>query len=304
MNILHVNNQASVAYLISRAQRDLGHRSDLLAVPNPKQRAPDIPAKDVKDVFLNLMRLTPGYDIIHVHGGIGISGLGLMQYRALGKRFFAHYHGSELRKGIQTSFHRLAERIFISTPDLKRYQGHVGDRELIYIPNPVFIDGVVPVDWEAKARDLEKGAPLIIAHLPSIRKVKGTSNVVRGVKKAVTNGADITLDIIENVPIDEAMKRLEKAHICIDWMSPDYDIHGVVSLEAMIRGIPVVCNIDRSLYPDDIPIIASRPDELADVLKGIYDSRSDLRSRGEASRAYTLKRHHPSKVAGMIERYL
>jgi glycosyltransferase involved in cell wall biosynthesis len=304
MRILHVNNQASVAYIISRYQRKLGHDSDLLARPNPYQHPPDMAAGSMADLYLKLLRKAPRYELIHVHGGMGISGLGLLPYKALGKRFFAHYHGSELRKGIQTSFHSIAEKLFISTPDLKRYSKNVGGRELVHIPNPVPLENVRQVNWEAAMGHLEEGSPLRIAHLPTVRATKGTDNVIKAFEEAKMQVPNLELDIIEDVTTEDAMKRLEKAHICIDWMSPVFDIHGVVSLEAMVRRIPVICNIDRSLYPSDIPIIATKPQDLAETLVRIAGRISDLPGIGDSSRRYVLQYHHPMEVAKKLERYL
>jgi hypothetical protein len=304
MRILHVNNQASVGYLLSRAQRRLGHRSDLLAVPDPKQRAPDISAGSVSGLFIKLLAKAPSYDILHVHGGIGISGLGLWPYKLTGKRFFCHYHGSELREDKQTLMHSMAERLFISTPDLRRYSRNVGGRDLVHIPNPVFMEGVVPVDWSLRSKELEGDGPLRVAHLPSIRRVKGTDNVEKGVKEARDRGARLELDIIEGVTLDDAMRRLSDAHICIDWMSWDYNIHGVVSVESMVRGIPVVCNVDRTLYPEGLPIIPSNPADLGKVLLRLWDERSTLPSVGERSLKYALEHHDPDKVALLMEKYI
>lgn len=304
MRILHVNNQASVGYLLSRSQRKLGHTSDLLAQRNPLQRPPDITAEGVKGVFLKIIKLAPGYDIIHVHGGIGISGLGMAPLKALNKRFFVHYHGSELRQNIQTSFHGLAERIFISTPDLFRYSKNLGGRKLIHIPNPVFTNGVVPVDWDSRMEHLESDEDLKIAHLPSVREVKGTENVMRAVDEAKKGGARLHLDIIEDVTVDQAMKRLDRADICVDWMSPDYDIHGVVSVESMLRSIPTICNIDRKLYDDSIPILDAGPNDLGDRLLELDSNRKDLPKIGALSRKYALETHDPMKVAQMLERYI
>jgi len=304
MRILHVNNQASVGYLLSRAQRELGHDSDLLAVRKQTQRPPDFEASDVKDVFIKLMKLAPRYDLIHVHGGVGISGVGLLPLKAAGKRFFAHYHGSELREDIQTSFHFICERLFVSTPDLLRYADNVSGRELIHIPNPVMMEGVKPVDWSMRGSDLTGDAPLRISHMPTRRHIKGTDNVIEGVEEARSLGAKIDLDIIEGVYVDEAMKRLEDSHICIDWMSPDYEIHGVVSVEAMLRGIPTICNIDRSMYPKDIPIIASKPEDLGRTLKDLWKGRGDLPATGQRSREYAERVHNPLIAAKRIEEYL
>jgi hypothetical protein len=304
MRILHVNNQASVGYMISRAQRRQGHTSDLLAVPSLSQRKPDFSEPTVKKLFLKLLRILPSYDLIHVHGGIGISGIGLSPFRAAGKRFFVHYHGSELREGIQTSFHPIAERIFVSTPDLLKYRGNVGGRELIHIPNPVSIEGVERIGWKDRMKRICGTGPIIVSHMPSDRSVKGTENVLKGIEMADSEGGSFELRIIEGKSVEDALKALAESDICIDWMSSDYDIHGVVSVEAMIRGIPVICNIDRKMYPGDIPIIDAKPKDLSDVLMKLWKNRSDLPEIGSRSVDYALKMHHPDRVAELIGKYL
>jgi hypothetical protein len=230
--------------------------------------------------------------------------MGLLPFKALKKRFFAHYHGSELREGVQTSFHFICEKLFISTPDLFRYSKNVDGRELIHVPNPVSIEGVEMVDWEKRVDELSSDGPLRIAHMPTRREVKGTQHVISGIERANDSGANLELDIIEGVFVDEAMKRLRNAHLCIDWMSPDYDIHGVVSLEAMVRGIPTICNIDRSMYPEDIPIIDCTPSELSRRLVDIWETRDRLPALGKRSRKYVERVHQPLSAARIIERYL
>ncbi len=304
MKILHVNNQASVGYNLSRAQREIGHESDLLARSDPGQRAPDIRATSVLSLYLQLLRIAPRYDLIHVHGGIGASGIGLLPYKTLGKRFISHFHGSELREGKQTSFAFICERLFVSTPDLLDHGGKVGGRELIHVPNPVTMEGVEVVDWETRLGELEHGASLRLAHMPTRRSVKGTSNVIKGVEDARARGANIELDLIESVHLDEAMRRLQNAHVCIDWLSSDYDIHGVVSIEAMIRGIPTICRIDERRYPEDIPIISAQPEDLSDRLLDICGDLGGLPDIGRRSREYALRYHEPINVARVIERYL
>jgi glycosyltransferase involved in cell wall biosynthesis len=304
MDILHVNNQASVAYLLSRAQREMGHRSDLLAVSNPMQETPDTSAGGIADIFLKVMRLAPKYDLVHVHGGIGISGLALYPYKLFGKRFFSHYHGSELREGKQTSFHSVAERIFVSTPDLLALRSKVGGREMVHVPNPVDIDHITVLDYKARLEELEKGEPLRIAHMPSLRSVKGTDNVVRSVEEANKAGCNMVLDIIEKAPHDEALARLSQAHLCVDWMSPEFRIYGVVSIEAMARGIPTVCNIDTSLYTPGVPIVPAGPKDLTKVLIGLVQDVSRLENISKMSIEYARSNHSPKHCAGIIERYL
>jgi len=304
MRILHVNNQASVAYMISRAQRRAGHSSDVLAVPVTTQRPPDIMARSVSHLLMRIIELAPRYDLVHVHGGIGMSGVPMAPLRLAKVRFFAHYHGSELRKGVQTSFHTLAERLFVSTPDLLEYRGNVGGRELIHVPNPVEVEGIRPVDYRLVLEEIASGGRIRLSHMPSVRSVKGTRNIIEAVEEANASGCGFDLDIIEDTPVNDAISRLGRSHVCVDWVSRDYRIHGVVSLEAMARGIPAVCNIDKTLYPEEIPILPASPESLSRVLKDIWDDPGKLEAVSRRSIEYVRKRHHPDVAAGIIAGYL
>jgi hypothetical protein len=180
----------------------------------------------------------------------------------------------------------------------------VGERELVHIPNPVSMEGVEQIGWEDRKERIFGTGPIIVSHMPSVRSVKGTENVIEGVKIANSKGASFELRIIEGRSVEDAMIDLSGSDLCIDWMSPEYNIHGMVSVEAMIRGIPVICNIDRSMYPEDIPIIDTKPGDLSDVLIDLWNRRSDLSEIGSRSVDYTMKMHHPDRVAEMIKRYL
>ncbi|MGA1848604.1 MAG: glycosyltransferase, partial [Thermoplasmatota archaeon] len=80
--------------------------------------------------------------------------------------------------------------------------------------------------------------------------------------------------------------------------------HGVVSVEAMVRGIPTICNIDPGMYPDDMPIIKASPADLEDRLVKLNDERASLPDIGRRSREYALRYHHPLSVARRIEEYI
>ena len=140
MNILHIENVAGVATTLSRAQRALGHRSDVLITwPNKfnydidfdynyQDRGVRLPL----DIF-RVIKLAGKYDLLHVHGGLTRKRLDIV----LGKFFsrnpiFIHFHGSETRMGYGTHYKWLMAEGVVSTPDLLRWWP-----DLTYVPNPV-----------------------------------------------------------------------------------------------------------------------------------------------------------------------
>jgi hypothetical protein len=198
----------------------------------------------------------------------------------------------------------LAETLFVSTPDLLELRGRVGGRELVHVPNPVEVDSAASDSYLERLRTIEEGGKVVVAHMPSLRSVKGTQNVVRAVAEANAQGGSLEMDIIENVTHEEAVARLSRAHLCVDWMSPDYRIYGVVSIEAMARGIPTICNVDPALYTDDLPVVPAGPERLCDVLLVHSRSVEKLTRLSRLSAEYTRAHHSPMVCAKIIERYL
>ena len=153
MNILHVWDQAGVSCVLSKFQRKIGHKVSIL-----KRNGYDPfnffsfynePLYDLDGKkFINfVIDESKKYDVIHVHSLYKIVPLIRKKYKE--KIIILHYHGSELRNGLlDPSLHKLineadqkADLVFLSTPDLTKYQSE----KRIYIENPIDIDHFKPL---------------------------------------------------------------------------------------------------------------------------------------------------------------
>ena len=213
------------------------------------------------------------------------------------KRFFIHFHGSELRHNINTKHNDLARKLFVSTPDLKEYSHFVGGRELVWIPNPLPIDEI-PFKKMIWPEGVGKKVPLKIIHMPTHRVAKGTPAIETAVKRLTKQGYLIDLAIVENLPNDLAMKRLSDSHICIDSCNR-LKHYCMVSIEAMARGVPAITSYDPGLFKAP-PIIVARPKTLEHVLKEMIDEKMDPTKLSIEGRTYVKRVHDPLRVTKLL----
>jgi len=139
--------------------------------------------------------------------------------------------------------------------------------------------------------------PLIV-HAPSDPYVKGTNYVLDAVSRLHNAGYEFTFQLVENLKNKEGIDLYRKADIVIDQLC--IGAHGIVSLEAMAYGKPVVCYIKEELigkYPKDLPIVNANPNSLERVLASLLDSPQDLQELGQKGRAYVESYHDPPKIA-------
>ncbi len=140
MRILHVENVAGVGSALSRAQRGLGHESDVLITwPNRFEFEVDhehvyqgkgmrLPSEMVK-----VLRTCRSYDVLHVHGGLTRKRIDILLSRMTTKQILVgHYHGSETRQGYGLHYRRFIDLGVVATPDLLRWLPDID-----YVPNPV-----------------------------------------------------------------------------------------------------------------------------------------------------------------------
>jgi glycosyltransferase involved in cell wall biosynthesis len=125
----------------------------------------------------------------------------------------------------------------------------------------------------------------VIAHAPSDRGI-------------------IELDLIENLPNQEARERYKRADLIVDQLVMGW--YGGFAVEAMAIGKPVVVHMQdedlRGRLPDgmfaDIPVIRADPGTIADVLREwLGPRRAELPEIGARSRRYVERWHDPKSVA-------
>ena len=101
------------------------------------------------------------------------------------------------------------------------------------------------------------------------------------------------------------MQMISQSHVVIDWVNPDFGIYGVLSIESMATGRPVICTLTDSLYKEyDLPIINCHPNDLSNTIKNIYSTSENLIEKGKLSYDFVHKYHDSSEIAKkVINRY-
>ena len=140
----------------------------------------------------------------------------------------------------------------------------------------------------------------IVVHAPSNREKKGTQYVIDACAQL-----PVELDIVENLPHDQAQERYERADIVVDQLNAGW--HGVFALEAMALGKPVVVNLKPDVvaqaeraYGTKVPLVPATKETLVDALRPLVESPALRREIGAASRAYVERVHDIDRIADRL----
>lgn len=265
------------------------------------------------------MRALRKYDILHSHYGYSLLPFCLDTYffKPFGINCFAEFHGSDIRFAYHPDisypyfsnvyYTDKKRRIIRRRRDrlLKHVKGIiVHDHELLpHLPDisiPVYI---VPLRMdftgvEPKYPDPEKKGKPIIVHSPSKRFGKGTEQILEKLKEVK---GEFELILVENMPHEEAMTIYRDADIIIDQIS--VGTYGVFAIEAMAMGKPVITYISPEMkekLPDDLPIVSTDFDNLAQTIDNLIDDPKKRYELGIRGRAYAEKYHDNVKVAKLL----
>ena len=305
MKILHLNNPAQVASNLVKAQRKLGVDSNLVITGNKHLHGnydydlSYIPTKYFQgkiDLGRRLYGLIQDCDILHYHGQAISAGYRdlIMWAGIMNKPVILHYHGSEIRDKKPSKFtNNFVKHTYVSTPDLLK---SVQNAE--WLPNPVNLEEIV-------YSDLDKNEKLVVLHAPSNRKIKNTQAIINAIQTLRSEGLEIELNIAENVEHEKLLGMISESHIIVDWINPDFGIYGVLSIESMGIGRPVICTLTESLYKEyDLPIINCHPNDLSNTIKNLYSTRDKLTDKGRLGYDFVHKHHDSSEIAKkVINRY-
>ncbi len=155
-----------------------------------------------------------------------------------------------------------------------------------------------PVDISAfRYSGTDPHRKLKIIHAPSHPEYKGTKYILEAVEK-LKKEFDFEFSVVKDVKAEELYKEIADSDIVIDQMLVGF--YGLLSIESMAMGKPVVCYIRDDIFssvPEDFPIINANPDNLYNVLKDILENPVKLKSIGEISGKYAEKHHNSSVIA-------
>ncbi len=266
------------------------------------------------------------FDVFHLHGwGFFYnnkntsfpSGYDILLLRASGKKVYVHFRGSEVR--IQSEFRKLSpyhyvdddEDLTISNfPEVEKrkyinFVSAVADGVFVtdpelqsYVPGAKIIERAIDLEsWSFVGVRADVERPLVV-HAPSRRGVKGTRIILDAVERLRAQGLCFDFRLVEGVSNEEARKVYERADIVIDQLRIGW--YGVLAVEAMALGKPVICYIRDDLrhHLGSVPPLAvASPDDVAEVLADLIKDnmrRVDLSYR---ARRYCEENHDSKKIA-------
>lgn len=300
MRFLHVgDNICGIPSALARAQRAKGHIADVMSFTIDKQghlADYQFDGLSASMKVLQLLQMVSSYDVIlFVGNSLLPRGADIPLWKLLGKKVAIEYHGSEIRGRKQYFFHRFADAIFVSTPDLLEYVPHA-----TWLPNPIYVDAF------PKRADTDGW---LIVHSPSSTALKGTQHLLEAMREVNILHPLAKLDVVGGVAYPEALKRYSMAAIAIDQLIIGW--YGMVALECMAMGIPVMVYIRRDLkkylslpyplYPLSHPAVVGALEQ--EIVHLLYD-KDYQHILAVEGRKYVTSVHNPARLVDIIDNAL
>jgi glycosyltransferase involved in cell wall biosynthesis len=326
LRVLHAPAEiAAQASILARALRAKGVMAHSLAYnPGFPQYQPDEarpydalpPLPRYAGYLSSLLRHAGRYDVYHFHFGrtlIPPHNPDLPLYHALGKKVVFHYHGCDVRdrahmlaththatctecdpfchparqKAILASARRFADAELVSTPDL-----------LESAPRAQHL----PVAAELADYPFAPpaGSPRLVLHAPTNRLIKGTRYVEKAYQALGPRFPEVRFATVERLPWSELRDAMQRADVVVDQVFMGW--YGMVAVEAMAMGKPVLCFIRNDFEPrlDDCPIVRCTKEDLADRLAELLGDEPRRRALGEAGRRYVERVHAAPVIADRL----
>jgi len=190
----------------------------------------------------------------------------------------------------------IADKIYSLNPDL-----------LEVLPKgSEFLPYATEAGLNAKILPFNQSSEFVVGHAPTHRIVKGTDEIIRVVQNLRSKGIKIRLELIEGLSREDAQKKYQEIDLFIDQLVIGW--YGVVSLEVMALGKPIICFIKgkglRFVPPKmlaDLPIINADESSLEEKLVGVMQMSSEERqSLAERGLVYLKNWHDPAKIAQRV----
>jgi glycosyltransferase involved in cell wall biosynthesis len=304
-----VHDVAGIAAVQAELLRGAGHDVDQIALPSLgaswkwPAKAVALPVRFAAYLPTILRLRSSNYDVVHIHWlSHGIVGV------LAGRSFFAQAHGSDLHtilgrpvySWVIRSVLKHAEKIFYVTPNLLTYLKDVEYKSL-YLPNPVDIGGaelqVAPPSTVSKV--------LIFTRLDAI---KGVDQIFPAVER-LSQIAEVTsfdwgplardylrdygrwVRFVQPIPHAGIAEFLAGFDVVIGQMKQGS--LGLMEIEALAAGRPVITGIDWAQYPLDPPpvLAASDPEALVGAVEGLRHAPEQLAALSRDGRRWALRNH-------------
>lgn len=323
--ILHAPiDVAGQAGVVSRAQRQLGFESDLLVFDPSRfdykfDRCLYLSQQKTKwriflRVLVNFFQCLFKYDVFHFHYGQSLlpfnTDLPILKF--LGKKVIMTYWGSDIMQmNIARKYTLFGPEVFQNvyggfndTKQVKKIawieqntdQTIVADYSLLpFSKKSQVIRQAIEIEQIPFVGVRTDKKKVTIVHAPSNRDVKGTKYILSEIERLQKEGHNIDFIMVENKSHHDAMKIYKKADLVIDDVLQGP--YGILSIECMALGKPVLCRIDRHFVKcyKNLPIVNTPPEKIYANLKKLILNPA-LRVRlAEQGRQY-VKKNHDSRV--------
>jgi hypothetical protein len=313
------------AFGLSRAERELGHHSDVAVLASgPYGYGADIhtdlsgaPAwRRLRTRGALVRRAIAGYDVVHLNFGQPIVALRrgstvlseLPLLKRAGKSVLVTFQGCDVRPQAACACtspvcaaqnpgrgpnarHMLAhaDHVFHLNPDLAEW-----------LPGSTFLPYANVDPFAIHVTEPPERDELVVAHAPTDREVKGTAHVVAAVEALRDEGVRVRLDVVEGVKRVEALERLDAADVVVDQLRLGW--YGGLAVEAMALGRPVLAYINRDANPFGaaLPVVQTSADRLREHLRDLAGDRERRLRLGREGRAFVETHHDPRAVARAI----
>jgi hypothetical protein len=186
---------------------------------------------------------------------------------------------------------------YVSTPDL-----------LIDVPAAIWLPVVVEPDRWAAPPLLPERDRLVVLHVPSNARFKGSHHVDAAMEPLVRSGL-VDYRRLEGVAPADMPATVAQADVVLEQfvLGP----YSVTACEAMAAGRTVVAYVSDQVRTHvehatgrELPVVQADPSDLAEVVAGLAADRARLRERGEAGRAFVREVHDGRFSADVLGRWL
>lgn len=280
MKILHAPHVvAGNAFSLSRAERELGHRSDVLALYRGSYNFPADTLLDLSSrprwrkrqiILTYLLKAYLTYEVFHFNFGQTLFHWyekpekllsDLIWLRNRGRKVFMTFQGCDVRDRfyctdaypisacVECDYHahcneeNNAEKRRIA----RLVEAHANH---VYVLNPDLVRAcpsaeflpyasVDPRVWTPLPQNNGARHAVRILHSPSSRAIKGTHYVLEAIDELKRRGLDVELMLVENVPWAQVMDYYRQADIVVDQLLVGW--YGAFAVECMALGKPVLC---------------------------------------------------------------
>lgn len=273
-------------------------------------------------LFFYSIYATIKYDVFHFHFTHSLIPhcLDLKMLRALKKRVFMEYHGSDIRwiynritpkycppevipaesdrkKTLNKKINETVDGIVLHDNELRKHL-YNPERESVYIiPLRVDVHKFTPL-----YPDIECKKPLIV-HAPSHFKIKGSQYVLDAIEN-LKQKYNFDFTLVEGKTQEEAFKIYQHADIIIDQLI--LGTYGVFAIEAMSLGKPVICYVSDDIineFPDSMPIVNANINNIEQQIEKLINEPNLRHDLGVRGREYA-ENYHDYKIIANAQKQL